>query len=243
MSIFGLRSKVKSQLNDAMNRYQGQLQGLVARSLLAMLVSILLPLLVSIVSPNLLQNASAGCVPTSGFNLTASGTTVTLTMTANPWTACMNRPGSTSIYYSTSETGPWTNQVGSTVGVYPFNMTWVKTGLTPGVTYYFAVDAKDRVGNAGANAAYFTWPINPRVPAVKSITVPAISASITYAHGGGSGSAPTTPTTTTTGSTFVTPANTYTRTDYTFAGWFDGTNKYAAGATYPATGKSLAMSL
>lgn len=225
------------QPTNVMSRDRKHTQGLVIRCLIATLGSILLTLLASILTPNFLQSASAGCVPTSGFNLTASGTTVTLTMTANPWTACMNRPGSTSIYYSTSETGPWTNQVGSTVGVYPYNMTWVKTGLTPGVTYYFAVDAKDRLGNAGANAAYFTWPTNPRVPAVKSITVPAVSASITYAHGGGTGSAPTTPTTTTTGSTFVTPANTYTRTDYTFAGWFDGTNKYAEGATYPATGR------
>ena len=220
-----------------MSRDREQIQGLVIRCLLATLGSILLTLLASILTPNLLQSASAGCVPTNQFTLTASGETVTLTMSANPWTACMNRPGSTSVYYSTSATGPWTNQVGATVGVYPYNMTWVKTGLTPGVTYYFAVDAKDRVGNAGANAAYFTWPTNPREPAVKSITVPSVSASITYAHGGGSGSAPTTPTTTNTGSTFVTPANTYTRTGYSFAGWFDGTNKYAEGATYPATGR------
>ncbi|MEN9325512.1 MAG: hypothetical protein RL414_1266 [Actinomycetota bacterium] len=220
-----------------MSRDREQIQGLVIRCLIATLGSILLTLLASILTPNLLQSASAGCVPTNQFTLTASGETVTLTMSANPWTACMNRPGSTSVYYSTSATGPWTNQVGATVGVYPYNMTWVKTGLTPGVTYYFAVDAKDRVGNAGANAAYFTWPTNPREPAVKSITVPSVSASITYAHGGGSGSAPTTPTTTNTGSTFVTPANTYTRTGYSFAGWFDGTNKYAEGATYPATGR------
>ncbi|MEN9324462.1 MAG: hypothetical protein RL414_216 [Actinomycetota bacterium] len=225
------------QPTNVMSRERDQIRVLLIRFLFATLGSILLTVMASILSPNFLQSASAGCVPTSGFNLTASGETVTLTMTSNPWTACTNRPGSTSVYYSTSATGPWTNQVGATVGVYPYNMTWVKTGLTPGVTYYFAVDAKDRVGNAGANAAYSTWPTNPKDPAVKSITVPTVSASITYAHGGGSGSAPTTPTSTTTGSTFVTPANTYTRTGYTFAGWFDGTNKYAAGATYPAIGK------
>ncbi len=230
---------VKMSFNSALNRYWVQLRGRIAGAFFGALIVIFAPLLVSIAVPSFLQSASAGCVPTTGFNLTASGETVTLTMTANPWTACMNRPGSTSVYYSTSATGPWTNQVGATVGVYPYNMTWVKTGLTPGVTYYFAVDAKDRVGNAGANAAYFTWPTNPREPAVKSITVPSVSASISYAHGGGSGSAPATPTTTTTGSTFTTPANTYTRTGYAFAGWFDGTNKYAAGATYPATGRVL----
>jgi len=222
---------------NVITRDRGHSHGLVIRCVLATLGSISLTLLASILSPNFLQTASAGCVPTNQFTLAASGETVTLTMSANPWTACMNRPGSTSVYYSTSATGPWTNQVGATVGVYPYNMTWVKTGLTPGVTYYFAVDAKDRVGNAGANAAYFTWPTNPREPAVKSITVPTVSASITYANGGGSGSAPTTPTTTTTGSTFTIPANTYTQTGYTFAGWFDGTNKYAPGATYPAAGR------
>jgi uncharacterized repeat protein (TIGR02543 family) len=60
---------------------------------------------------------------------------------------------------------------------------------------------------------------------------------ITYAAGtGGSGSAPTSPVTVDNGSTFTTPANTFTRTDYVFAGWSDGTNTYAAGATYPVSG-------
>ena len=60
---------------------------------------------------------------------------------------------------------------------------------------------------------------------------------ITYAAGtGGSGSAPSSPTSVSYGSTFTTPANTYTRTGYSFAGWSDGTNTYAAGATYPSTG-------
>ena len=60
---------------------------------------------------------------------------------------------------------------------------------------------------------------------------------ITYAAGtDGSGSAPSSPTSVSYGSTFTTPANTYTRTGYSFAGWSDGTNTYAAGATYPSTG-------
>ena len=61
--------------------------------------------------------------------------------------------------------------------------------------------------------------------------------SITYVAGtGGSGSAPSSPTTVLYGSTFTTPANTYIRTGYTFAGWSDGTNTYVAGATYPVSG-------
>jgi hypothetical protein len=33
------------------------------------------------------------------------------------------------------------------------------------------------------------------------------------------------------GSTFTIPANTFTRTGYTFAGWSDGTNTYAVNTT------------
>lgn len=63
------------------------------------------------------------------------------------------------------------------------------------------------------------------------------SKTITYAAGtGGSGSAPTTPTSVAYGSTFTTPANTYTKSGYTFTGWSDGSSTYAAGATYPASG-------
>jgi uncharacterized repeat protein (TIGR02543 family) len=227
---------MQNEPRTMLQRYRREPRALIARSLFLVLVSTLLPVLFSIFLPNTLQSASAGCVPAANFTLTASGTTVTLATGGNPWTSCVARPGSTSVYYSTSATGPWTNQVGSTVGVYPNNMTWVKTGLTPGVTYYFAVDAKDRVGNAGANSLYTTWPTNPREPAVKSITIPTVSASISYANGDGSGTAPTTPTSTNTGSTFTTPTNTYTKTNFSFAGWSDGTNIYAAGATYPRTG-------
>ncbi|MFZ9334212.1 MAG: InlB B-repeat-containing protein, partial [Ilumatobacteraceae bacterium] len=63
------------------------------------------------------------------------------------------------------------------------------------------------------------------------------SQTISYAAGdGGSGSAPSSPTSVLYGSTFITPANTYTRSGKTFGGWSDGTNTYAAGATYPSSG-------
>ena len=63
------------------------------------------------------------------------------------------------------------------------------------------------------------------------------SQTITYAAGtGGSGSGPTTPTAVTYGGTFTTPANTFTRTGFTFAGWSDGTSVFQAGVTYPTTG-------
>ncbi len=60
---------------------------------------------------------------------------------------------------------------------------------------------------------------------------------ISYAAGtGGSGTAPSSPTSVTESSTFTTPANTFMRAGYTFAGWSDGTATYLNGVTYPATG-------
>jgi uncharacterized delta-60 repeat protein/uncharacterized repeat protein (TIGR02543 family) len=60
---------------------------------------------------------------------------------------------------------------------------------------------------------------------------------ISYAAGtSGNGNGPSTPTTALYGSTFTTPANTFTRIGHTFAGWTDSINTYAAGVTYPASG-------
>jgi uncharacterized repeat protein (TIGR02543 family) len=62
------------------------------------------------------------------------------------------------------------------------------------------------------------------------------SQTISYANGGGTGTAPSSPTTVAFGATFTTPANTYTRNGFYFSGWSDGTNTYSAGVPYPATG-------
>ena len=63
------------------------------------------------------------------------------------------------------------------------------------------------------------------------------SYTISYSGGtGGSGSAPTSPTSVRESATFTTPANTFTRAGYNFAGWSDGTNTFAASVTYPSTG-------
>jgi uncharacterized repeat protein (TIGR02543 family) len=64
----------------------------------------------------------------------------------------------------------------------------------------------------------------------------AASFTITYLAGGGSGSAPTTPTSVSGGATFTTPANTFVRTGYTFAGWSDDTSTVGATLTYPTSG-------
>jgi uncharacterized repeat protein (TIGR02543 family) len=61
--------------------------------------------------------------------------------------------------------------------------------------------------------------------------------SITYAAGtGGGGTGPSAPSAVDFGATFTTPANTFTRAGYTFAGWSDGTSVFQAGVTYPTTG-------
>lgn len=62
------------------------------------------------------------------------------------------------------------------------------------------------------------------------------SYSISYASGGGSGSAPSSPSSVGLNSSFITPSSTFNRTGYTFAGWSDGTSIYAEGARYPSSG-------
>ncbi len=86
------------------------------------------------------------------------------------------------------------------------------------------------VGNAGASYSptasltlYAKWTSNPQA--------------ITYLPGvGGSGTGPTSPATVLYDASFSTPANTFTKTGYTFAGWSDGSEVFAAGARYPAIG-------
>ena len=65
-----------------------------------------------------------------------------------------------------------------------------------------------------------------------------ITLTISYLPGTGNptGNAPSSPTSVLYGSTFITPANTYTRSGKTFGGWSDGTNTYVGGATYPSSG-------
>ena len=67
------------------------------------------------------------------------------------------------------------------------------------------------------------------------------SYTISYAAGGGSGSSPVSPTTVINGSTFIVPANTFTRDGYSFAGWSDGTNIYQAGDTYPSASGNVTL--
>lgn len=124
------------------------------------------------------------------------------------------------IKYSTSADGTYTT---FTDGVSTATSATV-TGLTNGTAYYFKVAATNSVGTGNYSAA----------SADATPTMPTLS--ISYAAGSGSGSAPVSPVSVLSGSTFATPANTYTRTGYTFAGWSDGLTTYAATATYPSSG-------
>jgi uncharacterized repeat protein (TIGR02543 family) len=95
--------------------------------------------------------------------------------------------------------------------------------------------------NSSADGSGFPVSVGITVPVTEDVILyaqwSASTLTITYSAGtGGSGSAPTTPLSVTYGQTFTTPANTFTRSGYTFAGWSDGTNTYAAAATYPASG-------
>ena len=124
------------------------------------------------------------------------------------------------IKYSTSADGTYTTFAD---GVSTATSATV-TGLTNGTAYYFKVAAKNSVGIGSYSAA----------SADATPTMPTLT--ISYAAGSGSGTAPVSPVSVLSGSTFTTPANTYTRTGYTFAGWSDGSATYAAAATYPSSG-------
>jgi uncharacterized repeat protein (TIGR02543 family) len=122
----------------------------------------------------------------------------------------------------------------------PTSVAYGSTFTTPANTY-------SRTGHTFAGwsdgsstyAAGATYPASGTVSGNVTLTATwtANSQTISYAAGtGGSGSAPSSPTSVSYGGTFTTPANTYSRTGHTFAGWSDGSSTYAAGATYPASG-------
>jgi uncharacterized repeat protein (TIGR02543 family) len=112
----------------------------------------------------------------------------------------------------------------STSSVCTVNSSGLVAFVTPGTCTITASIGSDAT-NLSANSSSISF----------TITIP--TQTITYAAGtGGSGTAPTTPISVNYGSTFTTPANTYSRTGYSFAGWSDGTNTFAAGVTYPSTG-------
>ncbi|MEJ0014929.1 MAG: InlB B-repeat-containing protein [Actinomycetota bacterium] len=128
---------------------------------------------------------------------------------------------------NTNTGGSMSSQLASTSTALTSN-AFTKTGYT----FAHWNTAANGSGTSYANSASFPFSTDTTLYAIWT----ANTNTITYAAGGGTGSAPSSPTTVLSGATFTTPANTYTRTGYTFAGWNDGTNTYAAGATYPSSG-------
>jgi len=113
--------------------------------------------------------------------------------------------------------------------------------FTPDTGYYLASVTIDSVALTAENLAQakligYTFTSIAAAHTVSATFSPTVL-TISYSGGAGStGSAPTTPVEVTYGSTFTTPANTYAKSGYTFAGWSDGTTSYLANATYPSTG-------
>jgi uncharacterized repeat protein (TIGR02543 family) len=111
--------------------------------------------------------------------------------------------------------------------------------FVPATTYYFRVFAMPRAwtvreGHSRQNVSSAS-DIATGVAAAW-LAQPSPAQTISYAAGGGSGTGPTSPVHVAYGSSFVTPANTFTRAGYTFAGWSDGTSTFAAGSTFPTVG-------
>jgi uncharacterized repeat protein (TIGR02543 family) len=169
----------------------------------------------------------------SGWSTTSSGSVVSFTggythgQTANftlyaIWSAntltvtCDSQSGSAVSNSSVATNATLTAPTPPTRTGYTFS-GWSTTSTGSVVTFPYAH------GQTANFTLYAIWSANTQT--------------ITYAAGtDGTGSAPTSPATVSFGSTFTTPANTYSRTGYTFAGWSDGTNVYLASVTYPATG-------
>lgn len=98
--------------------------------------------------------------------------------------------------------------------------------------------AANGTGTSYANGASYSFSADITLYAQWTI----VSYTITYVGNSNTGgTAPTTPTSVNSGSTFIVPANTFTRTGYNTNGWSDGTNAYQAGATYPAVTANVTL--
>ena len=158
-------------------------------------------------------SAAAPGAPTLGTAAVTNATTISL-----PFTAPAANGSAITSYTITSSPSIALTYSGTSS---PFTVTG---SFVQGQAYTFTMTATNGAGTSTPSSA-------------SNSVMPNNIFTITYAAGtSGSGSAPTSPTTVAFGATFTTPANTYARTGYTFAGWSDGSATYAALATYPATG-------
>ena len=127
-----------------------------------------------------------------------------------------------------------------TISNYNADYTWAGTATASGTVTVNSSGLVTVSGVAAGTSSTATITATRTNYTVGSATVSGTSIpvyTITYAAGvGGSGTGPTTPTSVSFGATFTTPANTFVKNGFTFAGWNDGTATYQAAAIYPATG-------
>jgi len=153
----------------------------------------------------------------STFSIT-SNVTLYAVWTANSLTVTTDEQGGSAIANATTTTGA--------------SMASPGTPTRSGYTF-----AGWFVASSGGSAISFPYTHGQTANFTLFAQWTADTQTITYAAGtGGTGSAPSSPTTVSYGSTFTTPANTYTRSGFNFMGWNDGTATYAVGASYPSTG-------
>lgn len=185
----------------------------------------------STVAPSL--NSTTTLPSTTTTTVPPTSTTTTTTTVPAPATYSVTYHGNTSTggsvpvdasSYNTNATVTVLGNTGSLVKTGFTFSGWCTTPPTAGTTC-----------SATSLAAQGTFAIsaNTNLYAVWATAVQ----TITYTPGtGGTGTGPSTPTTVLYGSTFTTPANTYTRAGHVFGGWNDGSALYSATSTYPASG-------
>jgi uncharacterized repeat protein (TIGR02543 family) len=170
-------------------------------------------------TPTTVQTATIYTITATNATSTANQT-FTLTVTAATLTVTYNSQGGSAISDgSTTVGGSISGSPGTPTRTgYTFNGWFVATSGGSQIVFPYTH------GQTANFTLYAQWT--------------GITLTISYLPGTGNptGSAPSSPTSVLYGSTFITPANTYTRSGKTFGGWSDGTNTYAAGVTYPSSG-------
>jgi uncharacterized repeat protein (TIGR02543 family) len=172
---------------------------------------------------------TATFTPTDTTNYNTATITMTLTVSeASALTPTFGTPTRTNDGYTVQITNHSASYVWSGIATASGVVSISGTGLVTVTSVAAGVSSNATI--TATRTSYSTGTATVSASALASYT-------ISYSGGtGGSGSAPTSPTSVRESATFTTPANTYTRTGYTFAGWSDGTNTLAAAATYPSTG-------
>jgi len=157
-----------------------------------------------------------------------TGTNIRLDLTASTPPTCYALTLSHTGQGSNPVASP-ANSTGCSTGQYLAGATINLSGAVPTSGWQISswTGTTNNASTASTNTA--TMPASAHTVAVNYTAIP--THTVTYANGGGTGTPPT-QAPVAQGATFTVAANTFTRAGFTFAGWHDGTNPYAAGATY-----------